>query len=470
MEERLEKIIDFALKNNATYAEVRYNDTMFKIFVLKNGKLDEFVFGSVKGIGVRVFTENGIGFSSTNNLTTENLIETCKKALKLAKVKRKEKISIQKERAYHDTCIIKPQIHVKDVVIEEILNEIKDLDRGIIEKEKRVANRMFIINLTHENKFFINSEQSKIIQEWPITSITRFLTIFDPQKGALQRFYVDGGKKGWEIFKEINLHEVIPQEVKKLGYLIDNSIPLKEKGYYDLVIDGEITGLISHEACGHPFECDRILGREAAQGGESYININMLGKEKIANEILSIIDDPTIERASGFYIYDEEGIPSRKKYLIKNGIVNEFLLNRETAAYLSLKSNGSARTAGYQYEPLIRMSNTYIEPKDFKVEEIVEDVKKGIYFKSYMEWNIDDIRWNQRYVGLESYLIENGEIKQPIRNPIIELTTGTLFKNIDAIGNDLKFTTGNCGKGEPMQGVPVWFGGPTIRVRKIWMK
>jgi len=115
----------------------------------------------------------------------------------------------------------------------------------------------------------------------------------------------------------------------------------------------------------------------------------------------------------------------------------------------------------------VRMANTYLEPGDYSKEELFEDVKDGIYIKSFMEWNIDDRRFNQRYVGLEAYKIENGELKERVRNPVLEVTTIGLWSAVDAVGKDLEFQAAYCGKGDPMQGIPVWTGGPHIRLRDV---
>ena len=101
---------------------------------------------------------------------------------------------------------------------------------------------------------------------------------------------------------------------------------------------------------------------------------------------------------------------------------------------------------------------------------VLEDVKFGVYMKSYMEWNIDDERWSQRYVGLESYLIEKGELKGFVRNPALEITTKSFYSNIDGVDKNLKFYAGMCGKGEPAQGVPVWFGGPNVKLKNIRLR
>ncbi|MFN3622242.1 MAG: TldD/PmbA family protein, partial [Nitrososphaerales archaeon] len=227
-----------------------------------------------------------------------------------------------------------------------------------------------------------------------------------------------------------------------------------------------VVGLVAHESSGHPAEADRILGREGAQAGESYLKKDSLGL-KIGSSEAYVSDDPTIPHSMGFYLYDEEGVKARKRRLIEGGIIREYLHNRATAHTFSTKSNAASRSVAYNREPIIRMANTYVEPGDYTFEELLEDVKLGVYIKSFMEWNIDDIRMNQRYVGLEAYLIEQGDLKEGVKAPILEITTPKFWSSVDARGRDLQFKAASCGKGDPMQGAPVWTGGPHIRLRRI---
>ncbi|MFP3190742.1 MAG: TldD/PmbA family protein [Thermoproteota archaeon] len=467
MEDLIYKAIDFAVREGAVFSEVRYQDLKHVSYYFINGRLRGYETGKIKGIGIRVLVDGSFGFASTNILTESEILNTCRKALKIAKnTKIKSKINIERQRAYHDTCIVKPKEAPTEKDKEDVVKNFKDFDNTISEIDSRIALRLFSINANEEFKLYMNSEGSKIEHKAPYIMIHRLLTAFDSQKTVVQRAKSTGGKQGWEIMND-EFIEDLERDSKILSKILNEAKPLKEKGTYDVVIDSEIAALSSHEACGHPFELDRIMGREAAQGGLSYARIDMLGNEKIGVDELNIIDEPLIEKSSGYYVYDDEGVPARKKYLIKNGYVNEFLMNREYASYISAKSNGSARASFYFNEPLIRMSNTYIEKGDYSVEEIIESVKKGIYIKSYMEWNIDDTRWNQKYVGLECYIIENGKIGEMVTNVPLEITTGFYFKNITAIGKDLKFYAGTCGKGDPMQGIPVWFGAPTIKISNV---
>jgi len=238
------------------------------------------------------------------------------------------------------------------------------------------------------------------------------------------------------------------------------------KGELDVVASPQITGIISHESCGHPFEADRILGREAAQAGESFITKQMLGT-RIGNKAVTLIEDPTLKNSYGFYLYDDEGVKARKRILVNKGVINDFLHNRETAYEFGVKSNGAARASEFDKEAIVRMANTFIDKGDYNFKELIEGVKKGIYLKSFMEWNIDDKRYNNRYVGNEAYLIENGKIKHPVKNPAIEITTPALYMSIDACGKDMEWHSATCGKGEPMQGIPVTHGGPTIRIKNV---
>ncbi|RLI57382.1 MAG: TldD/PmbA family protein, partial [Candidatus Thorarchaeota archaeon] len=159
----------------------------------------------------------------------------------------------------------------------------------------------------------------------------------------------------------------------------------------------------------------------------------------------------------------------RKRELVKNGIINEPLLNREFGARFGLGSNAAARAVSYNREPIIRMANTYFEPGDHSFDELVEDVKLGVFMRSFQEWNIDDRRYQSKYTGSEAYLIRNGEVTDTlVRRPVMETTSVGMLSSIDAVSRNLSFEfPGTCGKSDPMQGVPVYAGGGEIRFRGI---
>ncbi len=182
------------------------------------------------------------------------------------------------------------------------------------------------------------------------------------------------------------------------------------------------------------------------------------------------MDDPTIANSYGYYLYDDEGVKAKRRFLYKEGVINEFLHNRESSSKLATRSNGSSRSVNYDREAIVRMANTFVLPGELSEEELIEDVTHGVYMKSFTEWNIDDKRFNQRYVGREAYLIENGELKQPVARPVIETTTLKFWRSVDAVSKKVEFDAATCGKGDPMQGIPVNTGGPCMRLRGVYVK
>jgi TldD protein len=172
----------------------------------------------------------------------------------------------------------------------------------------------------------------------------------------------------------------------------------------------------------------------------------------------------------GYYPYDQEGVKARPRYLYKEGMINEFLHNRETASRLGVRSNGSSRSEHYLREPIVRMANTFVAPGDFEDDEIIGSIKEGVLMHSFTEWNIDDKRYNQKYVSREAYFIKDGELACPARRCVLEITTPGFWGAIDAVSKKLEFSAGECGKGDPMQSMAVFTGGPMVRLRSVRLK
>jgi TldD protein len=288
----------------------------------------------------------------------------------------------------------------------------------------------------------------------------------DGQNEWAYRHY--GYTGGWEGIKVLQIGETMGHDAEMLKKMIREGRKIPE-GKMDLVCGPEVTGIASHESCGHPMEADRIIGREMSQAGKSFVSENMLG-ERIGSDAVTIIDDPTIPHSSGFYLYDEEGVKARPRNLYKSGLINEFLHNRESAAKMNTRSNAASRSENYNREAIVRMANTYLAPGDHTDEELIKGVKRGVWMVSFNEWNIDDRRFNQKYTSREAYLIEYGEVKNPVRNCVIETTTRKFWSAVDAVSKKVEFSSATCGKGDPQQGVPVFTGGASARLREVYLK
>ena len=458
--------VDQLSKKGASYVEARLESHAGTGFLLKNGVVEAASFGETKGLGVRFIINGTLGFFDTNILeknVVRNLIDSSLRVTKRSS-KIGENLVLSSEKKAKAKYSIKQKVNFGDIDPEIKIKELLDLEKSLVASHITLPTRYFELGDDVASKYFVNSEGTQITSEIPRISLFYLFTVREASTTA-QRMWHFGGVGGFECFRKWDASKKLPEEARALQEMLAFS-KSPPKGNVDVVVAPEITGIMAHESVGHPYESDRILGREGAQAGESFATPNILGT-KIGRDVVNVVDDPTLPGSFGFYLYDDEGVKARRKHLITEGKITEFLNNRETAAALGVHSNGSARALNFDVEAIVRMSNTFVLPGDYKEEELFEDVKLGVYMKNFMEWNIDDIRMNQKYVGSEAYLIEKGEIKGAVKAPVIEITTPALWGSIDAIANKAEYHAATCGKGEPMQGMPVWMGGPAMRIRKV---
>ena len=466
--------IDLAQKLGADYAEAKLHKIKRINCLLRNGIPEPATISDAYGIGMRVICSGSLAFSGTNDLSKENLKVIVEKAVKRAKASSsllKYKIHLSEEKAFCANWRAEEKKNIENIGLKDLFDLLREADYQIKNGRAGVdfPNRLLVATTHLEEKIYMNSDGANIRSRVPRLSFYSFITTLYEGKTAtitIPPGYSQLGESGgWEVVDRLKTFQYIQKEADNLALVVKNDQkPPKE--IIDVVLGPNVSGIIAHESAGHPEEADRILGREAAQAGESYLKSDDMGL-KIGSEEAYVSDDPAIPHSSGYYIYDDEGVTARKRKLIDAGVIYEFLHDRSTAHVFNIPSNGASRSSSYDREPIIRMANTFVEPGDYSLEELLEDIKLGVYIKSFMEWNIDDKRFNQRYVGLEAYMIEKGDIKGMVRNPVLEITTPKLWSSVDARGKEVEFVAGTCGKGDPMQDAPVWTGGPDMRLRAI---
>lgn len=464
--------VEKASSLGADYAEARLQCDSLTRLSLKNGELEPPALASYAGIAVRVICNGALGFAATNSLNRDSVSATVERAVGMASAASssvKQPVRMAPAKTVTVEFRVEEKVKFENVPLSDIISLLEEVDGAVLASARDVKFPARLITVAHyeTEKLFVNSEGTSVRSLVPRTSFELFLTAFSQQRGTAQRFLHLGSAKGWEAIGEWGVVGRSSEEAEKLARILMEAVSIPS-AKMDVVVGPEVAGIIAHESIGHPIEADRILGREAAQAGESYITRDYIGK-RIGSDEDYVSDDPTIPGSFGFYLYDDEGVKARKRRLVEAGVVKEFLHNRETAAEMGVESNGSARAMSYAYEPIVRMANTYFEPGDYSFEELIEDVDFGVFINNFMEWNIDDRRVNQRYVGLEAYLIEGGKLTKLVRNPVIEVTTFDLHKSLDARGRDLEMFAAICGKGDPAQGAPVFTGGPSLRFRSLFV-
>ncbi|MGA2664728.1 MAG: TldD/PmbA family protein [Nitrososphaerales archaeon] len=445
----------------ADYSESRVQGGTGSGFMLKNGEPQPSMMEDSFGLGIRVLCGGALAFSATNIMERASVRALTAKTVKMAKatqglVKKKVRLDGSRPARRKFSAPEKEPIEGGDAAwLKSILVEI---DRRVqAGRGAKIPNRIFVAVSEVDEKYYVNTDGAETESRTPRIHFFGILTAISDSEVA-QRMVQQGETGGLEVVKRIDLVSKVESEARTLRRVLAKARKM-EPGEMDVILSSELSGIAAHESVGHPQEADRILGREGAQAGESYLKRGSIGR-RIGSAEAHVSDDPTIVHSNGYCPVDDEGVEATKRRLIVGGEITEFLQNRSTAAELRAVNNGSARSAGFNREPIIRMSNTFVEPGDHTLEELVREVKHGIYLKSFTEWNIDDKRLNQRYVGLEAYRIEHGELGEMVKAPVLEITTPALWSAVRARSRKMEFEAATCGKGDPMQGIPVWTGGP----------
>lgn len=265
-------------------------------------------------------------------------------------------------------------------------------------------------------------------------------------------------QQGCTRFEELkDLTDEIRASMREQAAFMRESVPVVA-GKYPVVLSPEAAGVFAHESFGHKSESDFMLSDEAMR--EEW----QLGKA-VGSPILSIAECGE-HPGSGYVPYDDEGTKARKNYLIKNGILAGRLHSGQTAAAPSEDLTGNARAIDCTFEPIVRMTTTYIEPGDQTFEQLIAPIQKGYYIKTISHGSgMSTFTIAPRL----AYEIENGHLGKPTQ---ISVITGSVFETlglIDGLSNELtllSFVTGGCGKME-QQGLPVGFGGPCVRVSEM---
>ena len=422
----------------------------------------------IKECGIRTFVNGGWGFNTLKEISKKSVIEGFEEAIKLALLSEslcKNKFKIKERDPIIKDFKIKSKKNIENIDIEEKINHIKQQEKIASEYSPKIKNTHTVYLDGYGSNLFINSFESYIYQELSVLRL--FSLVYAQENGILQRAVNSiGGLGGFEIIETNQATTLSSKSAKEAVELLKAKSPLG--GKFTVIMDPKLAGTFIHEAFGHACEADLVLNKESILEGK-------IG-EKVAIEDVNIVDNPTMGHGKklnlpyelfGCYFVDDEGIPSSSTVIIESGILKNFLHSLETSSRMGVSPNGHGRASSNSSRPQVRMGFTYLEPKDWSLEEIVKDTKNGILCEDFQYGYTDASTGNFTFRIKFSYKIENGEKKELMRDVSLSGMTLEILNRISAIGNQDTFgySSGICGKGG--QGVRVCDGGPYIRVEDV---
>jgi TldD protein len=342
----------------------------------------------------------------------------------------------------------------RQVPLEEKTLLLERYHRQLVKGDARIQSGQTEYRDVFAQVYYANSEGANIYQERPTIDL-QFSAV------ARQDSRVQRAGKSLALaagFEAIQDRDDLARESARLACDLLDAEPVRG-GRYPVVLDPALAGLFIHEAFGHLSEADFIIANP--QGKE----MMALGRH-FGPKDLDVIDDGSVPSLRGSLAFDDEGVPTQKTWLIRKGEFVGRLHSRETAAELNECPTGNARASSYRYPPLVRMTNTAIEPgTGGGLADLIRDVDLGIYACDWLggEMAIDDFSFVAKY----AYMIRHGELAEMMRDVTL---TGNVFETldrIDCIGSDFAWdvSSGDCGKGQ--EGLPVCDGSPHIRIQDV---
>lgn len=452
-----DKIIELIekYKKKVDYLEVRLENSENIKISFWGSSLDALTKAKLNGGYVRSCYKGSWGFCSFND--DKKLEEYVKEAIEqsiLLGQGRNEKTNLAFAKPIQDTkpaCLLGKD--PRNISLSTKVELFKHYNNLLNSYSNRITNSSTKYSEKIQNITFASSEGTYIEQGW-IDMEARFLAT-SQKDGILQVAQESlGSRKGFEEVE--NLDKKIINTAKRSVDQLELKAP--KGGTYTVVIDPILTGLFVHEAFGHLSEGDFIFDNPSMQKFMGF------GK-KFGERFLNILDSAKIPNHRGSYLYDDEGTPAQNTYLIKDGILVGRLHSRETAGKLNEKPTGNARCLDYRYPPIVRMTNTWIEPQNNSPEDLISDVKLGIWAGNWLggQTNGEMFTFNSG----EAKMIRNGKLAESIKDVNL---TGNVFQtlaDIDGIANDMYWDeSGGCGKGG-QSGLSVGVGGPSIRIRSV---
>jgi TldD protein len=434
-------------KYKADYIEARLEESQRSYITYRGKELESVGQSAAIGGNIRALVKGGWGFVSFNELN--DLPRRIELAVKQATLVGKEESKLAPVESVVDTVSNEKDNPLTIPLVEK--KQLLDEYNGIIWRTPKLQTSVISYADSHNKTIFISSAGSFIEQSR--MDINLRLSAVAAEDGEVQQVGLSLGSRG--DFSAIQgLHQPVEEMAKHAVELL--SAPQVKGGEYTVVLDPVLAGVFVHEAFGHLSESDFVYENDRLR------EIMVLGK-KFGSRELNIVDSAAWPGLRGSYKYDDEGVPSTKTYLVKEGKLVGRLHSRETAAKMGEKPTGNARAINYRYPPIVRMTNTYIEPGKSSFNDIIADIKEGVYAKNWFGGTTSMEMFT--FSAGEAYMIRNGKIAEALRPVVLTGNVFTTLNNIDAIGNDLDMNEGGgCGKAGQTP-LPVSNGSPHIRIR-----
>ena len=453
-------VLQDVVKDYSDFVELRYHNKLFRSITAEKGKVERSTVRRRCGIGIRVLSQGTWGFAATGDLSPASIhraIAAARQAAQSSARYRQQALGSLPAVALAEGDFVEPGVaDILERPLEEKLALVMQAEAQARRAAQAIVSAACTYNEIYEEKAIVTSDGANV-------SVKLVRPEFRIQAVAEQAGNLTTGSEsigvtgGWDCLFRDQAGILAEKAAATAVDLL--TAPYPEGGRTQVILSPALVGLLVHEAIGHTVEADFVLSGSVAAG--------KIGQQ-VASELVTLCDSGASEfhpGAGGTLPVDDEGVPTQRTVIIERGILKSYLHNRETAAHFGVEPTGNARAWEYSDQPLIRMRNTYIEPGEQSLEEIIASTKEGFLLDGARNGQADSTA--EFMFGAErAYRIKDGQLRELVRGVTLTGNAFEVLQSVDAISKDFIWDlgSGHCGKGQPAK---VDAGGPYLRCRAI---
>lgn len=449
----MKKILGIALSKGGHFSELFFEYRIANSVQMEEGIIKDSSEQISLGVGIRVLKGDQTGYGYTNDLSFEKMQETALSAAAIADGKGKIRVAdLNVKQFAHGLYDLHAPLHGASLsskvdLVKRAYAGAEKADPRIHKVQSTLADEIQYITVANSEGLVISDVRPQV----------RLICRATAEENGNRNtgFYSGGGRVGQRFFESELTPETIGSKAAEEAVILLSAID-PPAGEQPVVLNRDQSGVMIHEAVGHPLEAD-------GNRKKTSIMWDKLG-QAVANPIVTIYDDPTIPHYRGTLAIDDEGTVTKNKLLIENGRLAGYLQDRLSAGIMGVEPDGHGRRESYMHYPIPRMCNTVLARGESDPEEIIRSVKKGFYAVTYQGGQVQDSGKFTFSVNM-GYLIEDGKLTRPVKNATLIGTNVQILNEVDMIGNDTGFFLGTCGK--EGQSVPVTAGTPTLRIQNM---
>ncbi|HXH85665.1 MAG TPA: TldD/PmbA family protein [Nitrospira sp.] len=470
-DEYAELALKRVVASGAEYGDIRLLRRTSQTIVGEDRRIASIRDMEDSGFGVRVLYHGGWGFAASSILSLEEVPRIADLAVEVARGSASlasEKVRLVDEPVHRDQVVAASRTDPFAVPLEQkttLLREVMDY----VHRQPEIVRSSASLWASRDRKLFVSTEGTRL--EFDLLASHGEFTATARHEGrfASRSFNTPHLRRGYELIEEANFLAEAPRIAAQA--LEKVRAPAVRPGSYDLVLDPEHLSLTVHESCGHPSELDRALGYEANYAGTSFLTMDKRGTFRYGSPHVNLVADNCEPETLASTGYDDDGVACQKWDIVREGLFVGYCTNREVASKIGeTRSRGSNRADSWGSVPIVRIANIGLEPGDVSLDDLIADVKRGIYIEGHGSYSIDQRRYNFQFGGDAFWLIEKGRRTHMVRDVIYHGITPEFWGSCDGVADrTLRQRYGfiTCGKGQPGQSGWMTHAASHARFRQI---